>query len=274
MKFKPFRMKKTLYSRVASAMSDGDENGFSTLRAILFLISLGYGKAVACRNWSYERGVFKIRKLPCFVISVGNIVAGGTGKTPLTIYLARLVKQLGYRVVVISRGYKARRTNSAGMVSNGTRLLMDVDAAGDEPYLMATRLGDIPVLIGKDRFQAGLLACKTIKPQVIILDDAFQHRKLARDMDLVLLDYKKPVGIGHLLPRGLLREGPPALGRADGIIFTRTDPEVLFCSPETQEAIGGKPTFKSVHRPFISKIITKGGDGEMHPTCGLCSFKG
>ncbi|WP_054690049.1 tetraacyldisaccharide 4'-kinase [Desulfosarcina cetonica] len=185
-----------------------------SLETLLSVLSTIYGGITALRASGYAKGWLKSRRLPCKVVSIGNLVAGGTGKTPMTIYVAQLLHEMGWRVVVLSRGYRGRMETMGGVVSDGHRLLATVEDAGDEPYLMARCLKGVPVLVGRQRYQAGLLAIRAFGAEVIVLDDAFQHLKLKRDLNLVLLDHHQPFGNGHLLPRGLLREPLSSLRRA------------------------------------------------------------
>lgn len=205
------------------------------------------------RAFLYAMGVLPSKTLDCRVVSIGNIIAGGTGKTPMTIFVAQRIRDMGYRVVVISRGYRGRLENTGGIVSDGKTIFQGPEAAGDEPYLMARVLRDIPVVVGKRRYEAGLLAVKRFKPDVIVLDDAFQHLRLRRDLDLVLLDSRRPYGNGHMLPRGLLREPPAAVRRAQAIIFTRSDPQAGI--PATPESLPAqRPVFYAAHTPKIRTI--------------------
>jgi len=234
---------------------------FSSFGVLMFILSLFYGRLVKFRLKAYDRGIIKSKKLPCKVISIGNITVGGTGKTPMTIYVAELVQRLGYVVAVISRGYKGELEKTGGIVSNGKTVLMGPEKAGDEPFMLAGRLKNIPVIVGKDRFEAGMQAVKNFNPDVIVLDDAFQHLKLKRDINLVLLDAKYPFGISHLLPRGILREPPSSLLRSDAFILTRSD-----CASESalenslsglKKSIQSKPVFKTSHVPY-AYIVKKG----------------
>ena len=223
------------------------------------MISAGFGAVLKLRGWLFQKRIFKTRVLPCKVISIGNLAVGGTGKTPMTVYVAELVQRLGYRPVVISRGYKGGAEKSGGVVSDGESLLMTADMAGDEPVMMAEILKHVPVLVGQNRYEIGLSAMEKFSPDVIIFDDAFQHLKLARDLDLVLLDNSRPLGNGHLLPRGILRERPSALARGTALIRTRVDgspDQIPHRQPARQperlkEAITGKPVFKARHMPYV-----------------------
>ncbi len=172
---------------------------------------------------SYTWGVRRRRQLPCAVVSIGNLTLGGTGKTPLTMWVARWYQQQGWRVAVLSRGYGARPAAHLRVVSSGHGPLLDWQAAGDEPYLLACSLPGVPVLIGQDRYRTGRYAYEQFGAHVLILDDGFQHHALQRDLDIVLIDASNPFGSGALFPRGILREPLRALGRANAIILTRVE---------------------------------------------------
>ncbi|MBI5681795.1 MAG: tetraacyldisaccharide 4'-kinase [Deltaproteobacteria bacterium] len=155
---------------------DGTYNSFLAKIFLfpLYIISLIYGLIIRIRFFFYTTGTFKTRQLPYPVISVGNITVGGSGKTPMTIYLARRLTEKGKKVTVISRGYKGKN-KGVGIVSDGQNIFMNPEEAGDEPFLIASKVKDCPVIIGKDRYKAGLLAVKRFKPDLIILDDGFQQ---------------------------------------------------------------------------------------------------
>jgi tetraacyldisaccharide 4'-kinase len=233
---------------------------FSTL---LSLFSWGYEGLVRTRNFLYQSGFFQVRKLPCRVISIGNICVGGTGKTPTTLYTAELLKNMGYKVCIISRGYKGRAEKNGGIVSDGGTILMDVNEAGDEPFMMAGLLKETPVIVGRDRFGAGMKAVRRFAPDVVLLDDGFQHRKLFRDLDMVLLDYRKPLGNRRLLPRGRLREPPEALARSHALVFTRSGDEESREREKHLSAIGltrNKRCFFARHEPFLERVMEKDGN--------------
>ncbi len=192
-----------------------------TLLFPLFLFSLLYGLVVSLRILLYQKGIFQSRSLPCKVISVGNITLGGTGKTPFVCWLAERIQGEGYRVAVLSRGYKGNFSGSFSLVSDGERTLCDVRQGGDEPYLMAQKLKGIPVIVGPQRWISGRYAVERFRTEVVILDDGFQHLPLKRDLDLLLIDSSLPFGNGHLFPRGILREPLSGLSRADALILTK-----------------------------------------------------
>jgi tetraacyldisaccharide 4'-kinase len=208
------------------------------------------------RAWGYGKGFLKIHRLPCTVISIGNITSGGTGKTPMTLYVAQLLRQAGYRVVIISRGYKGEAEKRGGIVSDGKELLMTSREAGDEPHMMARFLKDIPVLVGQNRFSSGRLAISRFAPDIILLDDGFQHRRLHRDLDIVLLDTARPFGNGFLLPRGSLREPPDALDRADMLVFTRFRDGLQDPATQLPAPLQNRPIFRSRNVPYIHHTAT------------------
>lgn len=222
---------------------------------ILRFLSAVYCALIRIWDVFYLRKIFKQKKLSCRVISIGNITVGGTGKTPMTVFLAGMLKQLGYKVVVVSRGYGGMAGKTGGIVSDGRGILLEPESAGDEPFMMAAGMKNIPVVIGHDRHEAGLLAINKFNPDVIILDDGFQHRRLFRDINLLLLDSKHPFGNGRLVPAGILREPAASIGRADAFILTRSSPG----QTETRDAIcavsGHQPFFEAFNSFYYFKVV-------------------
>jgi tetraacyldisaccharide 4'-kinase len=199
-----------------------------------------------------------VRVLPCPVISIGNIEVGGTGKTPMTIALARLIKQWGYQPAVISRGYKGIGSKTGAVVSDGHMILLDAKQAGDEPFLMAVSLDRVPVVIGSDRYSAGQLAIERFRPDVLLLDDGFQHLRLHRDLDVVLLDAVRPFGNGYLLPRGRLREPVRGLARSHAVVLTRSgQKEPSYCRALGQ-ILSPRPLFRARHRIYVHRLVPAG----------------
>ena len=237
--------------------------GTKILLLPLYLLSLPYRWAVQARILFYNIGLLKTNRLPCPVISVGNITLGGTGKTPLVMLLAKGLKERGITIAVLSRGYKrkknsdssrqqetppglkgggAMRQRVAGMsphigvrhgikgfargaplVSDGQNLFLSPETAGDEPYLMANALKGIPILVGKDRFVNGKTALDRFGVHGLLLDDGYQHLQLHRDFNILLIDSNVGFGDDHLLPRGILREPLSHLHRADLFIITKVE---------------------------------------------------
>jgi tetraacyldisaccharide 4'-kinase len=190
---------------------------------ILSALSLPYRAAVYLRGVFFRLHIFKRKRISCPVISIGNLTLGGTGKTPTVIQVAQLLKSNNRRPVVVSRGYGRKDEAEILVVSDGRSVLVDVQTGGDEPVMMGSMLPGIPVVVGRKRYQAALLALERFNPDVVVLDDGFQHLPLKRDLDIVLVDAGNPFGNGRLFPAGILREPMNALKRAHAVLITKTD---------------------------------------------------
>ena len=211
------------------------------LRAALHFLSFLYLWAVQLRLFLYRNRVFKERQLGCLVISIGNLTVGGTGKTPVVEKFARALQVGGRRVAILSRGYKSvdtrkRRTllnrvlrdgadHPPRLVSDGQRILLDSATSGDEPYMLASNLRGVAVVVDKDRVKAGLHAIKELNVDTLLLDDGLQYLHLRHRLDIVLIDRQVPFGNEFLLPRGTLREPPGNLRRASYIFITKCNGE-------------------------------------------------
>jgi len=191
------------------------------LNPLLAFPSALYRTGVRLRLWAYEMRLIGRKSLPGFVLSVGNLTAGGTGKTPAVVMLARWAQREGYRVAILSRGYGGSYQSKVLEVSDGERIKADPEQAGDEPYLLAKNLHGVPIALSKRRILAGRYVQERFGSEFFILDDGFQHLELKRDLNLLLMDAGNPFGSGHLLPRGSLREPLDQLARADAFILTR-----------------------------------------------------
>lgn len=189
--------------------------------ALLTPLAGVYGAGLRMRNWAFRNGVRTPQSLPGTVVSIGNLTAGGTGKTPAVLMLAKWASAEGYRVAVLSRGYGRRSREEVLAVSDGTRVLADPRQAGDEPFFLASRLPGIPVIVSRKRYLAGMYAYERLGRDFFLLDDGFQHLTLRRDLDVVLIDGEFRFGNGHLLPRGPLREPLGGIARADALIVSR-----------------------------------------------------
>lgn len=194
---------------------------------LLFLTPLSwlYGLINGIRIRLYATGLFPSYRPPVPVISVGNLAAGGTGKTPVVDYIARYLLDQGRRVAIVSRGYGGNLGSGVHLVCAGHGPLLDPHQAGDEPYLLARRNPGALVLIARRRAAGVKTAVADHGAEVVLLDDGFQHRAVARDLDIVLLDARRPLGNGLPLPAGHLREFPSALQRGDLFILTRSPQE-------------------------------------------------
>lgn len=192
----------------------------SCLRVFLLVLSWPYQMLMTCRNWAFDRGWLSRYYPPVpVVISIGNIVVGGTGKTPVTLMLAHEFYQ-DFTIAILSRGYRApaEKLSVPVMLSKGEGPIQSASFCGDEPYLLAQNLPKALVFVGKNRHKASDMAAKA-GAQLILLDDAMQHRRLARDFEVVVMDASDPFGQGYYLPRGLLREGKKSLSRANLIVL-------------------------------------------------------
>ena len=240
------------------------------LHIFFYLLSLPYGGAVRARNRLFDLGVLRQEKVGCPVVSVGNLTVGGTGKTPMVILLAGLLRQWGLRPAVLSRGYGGKSPSDVLVVSDGRQILAGPEEAGDEPVLIARRLKGIPVLAGAKRALTGRYARENFGVDVMVLDDGFQHRWIHRDLDIVLLDSRQPLGNGLLLPRGPLREPPAALVRAGVIVFTRSEDSTgPSMDKELSGILSGRPVLRTRIRP--TNIV--GADGAELPLSFLAGKK-
>ncbi|HUF62493.1 MAG TPA: tetraacyldisaccharide 4'-kinase [Verrucomicrobiales bacterium] len=211
----------------------------STLRVLLRGLSALWRAGVSLRHALYRHRLLHSRHLGCFVISIGNLTVGGTGKTPVVEMLARSLIQRGRRVAVLSRGYKSekppadpvarrrlpgrRRLAPPRIVSNGSQVLLESRYAGDEPFMLASNLHGVPVLVDIDRVHAGAFAVREFGSDTLLLDDGLQYIRLGRRLNVVLVDSTEPFGTGRLLPGGTLREPPSGLRRAHYIFLTKCD---------------------------------------------------
>src|SRR5262249_55366363 len=213
----------------------------SILRFFLRLLSFIYLGAVQLRLYLYRKRILKERQLGCLVISIGNLTVGGTGKTPVVEKFARALQKGGRRVAILSRGYKSvdrrqeknwwKRVLAPGLevpprvVSDGKSVLLDSAMSGDEPYMLASNLTGVAVVVDKDRVKSGLHALKKLDVDTLLLDDGLQYLHLKHRLDIVLIDRQAPFGNEHLLPRGTLREPPRNLQRASYIFITKCNGE-------------------------------------------------
>jgi tetraacyldisaccharide 4'-kinase len=196
-------------------------------------LSWGYGAALRAHLAGYRLGLARRTRLPAMVVSIGNLTVGGTGKTTSCLAVACWLRDQGRRVAVLSRGYQSLAEGKALVVSTGEGPLTGVEAAGDEPYLMAQSLPGVSVVVGRDRRRTGAMAVGSLGADAIVLDDGFQYQRLARDLDIVLVDALAPFGYDALIPRGLLREPVSHLARAHAIWLTHCD----LVEPEARAAV-------------------------------------
>jgi len=231
------------YRNILSGQASG--LGPALLRLSLSGLSWPYGAVVRVRNGLYSRGWLAVHAAEVPVISVGNLTAGGTGKTPLVAWLAKYLQSRNLRAAILTRGYKASRV---GMTYPTT----------DEPAELAAMCPGVPVVIEPDRVAGAAEAVRNHGAQVLLLDDGFQHRRLARDLDILTVDATLPFGYGRLLPAGLLREPLGGLARAHAVVLTRcdqvTDDERLRIEEHLRHINNELVIATSVHAPVGAKV--------------------
>ena len=207
------------------------------LKYLLFPISVFYRSIVIIKNFLYDSNILKTAKLPCHVVSIGNLNLGGTGKTPTVLYLSKLFQDNKIsNVAILSRGYK-RNTSGTILVSKGNGPLEDWQNVGDEPFMMAKKTKNIPIVVDNNRFRGGSFLIKKFKTKIIILDDGFQHRSLSRDLDLVLINGKSKLSDYSFFSTSYLRETWSSLKRADAVIFTKNNPKIELINSVKKENI-------------------------------------
>ncbi|MDG1400537.1 MAG: tetraacyldisaccharide 4'-kinase [Candidatus Binatia bacterium] len=217
------------------------------LRVLLAPAALLFGLAVRLRGAAYRFGLFRTHAVDVPIVSIGNLTVGGTGKTPFALWLAERLCARGYRPAIVTRGYGGVLKGRVVMVGNGSELSEDVSEVGDEAVLLAERAG-VPVVCGADRVAAAQKAASTNEVDLIVLDDGFQHRRLGRSMDIVLVDGRAGFGNGGLLPAGPLREPLAALRRADAVVVTKTR-EPGDVGARVSAAVPGVPVFTAGFAP-------------------------
>lgn len=196
---------------------------FYTLLGLFFYVfSFFYWLGYRFRFLIYRTGLAKSKKLRARVISIGNVTLGGTGKTPLAIYLGQKLKQKKIKVAILTRGYKRKKTEMTALIEENKDKIHWTEV-GEEPYLLASRLDDVPVVVSKDRGTSGAYAERKYGAEVLVLDDGFQHWKLSRDLDIVMIDATNPFGDSKLFPAGILREPLSSLRRADILVLNKVD---------------------------------------------------
>lgn len=235
------------------ALVSGQARGLwpGLLRGGLRAVSVPYGLASWCRNRFHDWGWKRCRRAVVPVVSVGNLTLGGTGKTPCVEYVARFFREQDKRVAILSRGYGSSQGRN------------------DEALVLEENLPDVPHLQGADRAALAAIAVEELESEVLVLDDGFQHRRLARDLDLVLVDATEPWGLGYLFPRGLLRESRRSLRRAGVVILTRCDQvgeaERGRLHAEVERLAPGVPVVESTHRP-LELVNAERAVVPLHPT--------
>ncbi len=245
------------------------------VRSGLFCLSLSFTAIIKCRRFLYNIRIFRDSTLGVQVIAIGNLTVGGTGKTPVVERFARELQDAGRKVAILSRGYRSKPVSfyqrlrnrllmrhavtSPRVVSDGKSLLLDSEMAGDEPYMLASNLKDIVVLVDKDRVKSGRFAIQRFGCDTLILDDGFQYWKLrGRRHDVVLIDYQKPFGNGFLLPRGILREPPSHLKRAETVFITKSNGSTLDLRHQIGRYNANALIVECVHHPLYFEDVYTG----------------
>jgi tetraacyldisaccharide 4'-kinase len=250
---------------------DGIISCYSPVKIIAYVLSFFYRLIINFRNLLYDHKILKETVLSCPVISVGNITVGGTGKTPCVIMLAQMLQENGFKPAILSRGYGGKSINPVNIVSDGQKILLDSKTSGDEPFLISRMLKGIPVISGAKRIITGKTAIDQFRADVLICDDAMQHRQIFRDINLVLLDGRSLSGENYILPRGRLREPITELKRASAIVLTRAD-EARQTNGQIEKLIQNEniPVFRSIHKP---KDMVKGDYSAQWPISILAGKK-
>ena len=244
-------------------------------RVILFSLSKVYHVAIVLRRVLYNWRIFRDKTLGVQVIAIGNLTVGGTGKTPGVEKFARTLQSAGRKVAILSRGYRSKPAplhrrlinklllredqTPPRIVSDGKSLLLDSEMAGDEPYMLASNLKDVVVLVDKDRVKSGRYAIEKYGCDTLLLDDGFQYWDLrGRRHDVVLVDRQQPFGNEHLLPRGTLREPHSHLARAHTIFITKSDGNTAALRGRITKLNPTAPIIECVHQPLYFEDVFTG----------------
>lgn len=245
------------------------------LRFVLFLLSKVFETAIKLRRFLYNVRILRDTTLGIQVIAVGNLTAGGTGKTPVVEKFARALQDEERKVAILSRGYRSkppplrkrlldrlllrRDRTPPRTVSDGRNLLLDSETAGDEPYMLASNLKDVVVLVDKDRVKSGRYAIEHFGCDTLLLDDGFQYWKLrGRRTDVVLIDCQQPFGNEFMLPRGTLREPPRHLARANVIFITKSDGNTSGLKARIQKYNPSARIIECIHSPLYFEDVFTG----------------
>lgn len=249
-------------------------------RSFLFVLSKAFHSLVNVRRWLYNMRILRDKTLGVQVIAIGNLTVGGTGKTPVVEKFARELSDAGRNVAILSRGYRSKPKpfhqwfinkvffredqTPPRVVSDGKSLLLDSEMAGDEPYMLASNLRDVVVLVDKDRVKSGRYAIEKFGCDTLVLDDGFQYWDLqGRRHDVVLIDRQQPFGNEHLLPRGTLREPPSHLSRAQTIFITKSDGKTAELRERIARLNPHAAVIECVHHPLYLEDIFTGKRTEL-----------
>ena len=261
------RLERYLVKIIHQPGADKDQPApIRALLAVLFAFSCVFRLVVAIRYWFYDLGILRRFPLGCQVISIGNVTAGGTGKTPVTEKFARELTLAGRKVAILSRGYRRKEApwwkrtftqviDPPLVVSDGRHVLLDAAVGGDEPYMLANNLPGVCVIVDRNRVKAGRWAIRHYGCDTLILDDGFQYQRLKHSLEVVLVDKTNPFGNGHMLPRGVLREPAKHIARADVIFLTKSDGDTDEVIADIRELNGKAEIIECRHAPRLLKDV-------------------
>lgn len=261
------RLESYLVKLIQEKGADRDQpGGIRLLLALLKGLSVIFAGIVSIRYLLYHTGILRRWPLGVQVISIGNVTAGGTGKTPVTEIFARTLAEEGRKVAILSRGYRRKEApwwqrmftqviDPPLVVSDGKRVLLDAATGGDEPYMLASNLPGVAVVVDRNRVKAGRYAVKRLGCDTIILDDGFQYQKLKHSIEVVLVDSTNPFGNGHMLPRGILREPARHIKRADIIFLTKCRGDVSSVCEEIRRWNRSADIVQCNHSPRVLKDV-------------------
>ena len=261
------RLESYLVKLIQEKGADRDQPvGIVFLLRFLKALSWLFGGVVAIRYFLYGTGALRRHPLGIQVISIGNVTAGGTGKTPVTEIFARTLAAEGRKVAILSRGYRRKEApwwqrvftqvvDPPLVVSDGKHVLLDSTTGGDEPYMLASNLPGVAVIVDRNRVKAGRYAVKRLGCNTLILDDGFQYQKLKHSIEVVLVDSSNPFGNGNLLPRGILREPARNIRRADIIFLTKCKGDVSAVKEEIRRYNATAEIVECNHAPRVLKDV-------------------
>ena len=261
------RLESYLVKLIQEKGADADQpGGIVLLLRVLKVFSYLFGGIVAIRYFLYRTGVLRRYPLGIQVISIGNVTAGGTGKTPVTEIFARTLAAEGRKVAILSRGYRRKEApwwqriftqvvEPPLVVSDGKHVLLDSATGGDEPYMLASNLPGVAVIVDRNRVKAGRYAVKRLGCNTLILDDGFQYQRLKHSIEVVLVDSTNPFGNGNMLPRGILREPVQNIRRADIIFLTKCRGDVSAVKDEIRRYHTTAEIVECNHTPKVLKDV-------------------
>ena len=261
------RLESYLVKLIQEKGADRDQPGaVNFLLGVLKGFSCLFAAVVGIRYFLYRTGILRRFPLGIQVISIGNVTAGGTGKTPVTEIFARTLAAEGRKVAILSRGYRRKEApwwqrlftqviEKPLVVSDGKRVLLDSATGGDEPYMLASNLPGVAVVVDRNRVKAGRYAVNRLGCDTIILDDGFQYQKLKHSIEVVLVDSTNPFGNGNMLPRGILREPARNLARADIIFLTKCRGDVSAVKEEIRRYNRKAEIVECNHTPRVLKDV-------------------